>query len=83
MDGLAIGKGRHRCNPFDLCEASRQLEFPLNSWLKSLDAGDGAHIKGSIYVRIELTVPGILVSDTRDHHFRIDHKQNKTALAQK
>jgi len=34
-------------------------------------------------VRIEFAVARVLVSDTRDHPFRIDHEQNKFALTSK
>ena len=34
-------------------------------------------------MRIGLTVARVFVSETRDHAYRIDHKQNKTALTTK
>jgi hypothetical protein len=66
-----------------LCEASRQLECSVSAWLKGLDADNSARIERPIYVRIKFAVSRVLVSDVRDHAFRIDDKQNKAMLAPK
>jgi hypothetical protein len=66
-----------------LGKSSWQFECSAIGWLKRLNADNSVHIQRPIYVRIKLTVARVLVSNFRNDAFRINDKQNKTALAPK
>ena len=67
----------------DYARAAGSSNVPPSIGSRGATPTNSVHIQRPIYVRIKLTVARVLVSNIRNDAFRINDKQNKTALAPK